>query len=422
VKQIAYRVSITAMLAILIAFNSCVDTEFDEPPAKEIPVGTVLTIGDIRQMYLDSVLNLGRTTYKFENDYSVYAVVTMDDKSGNIYKTAYIQDETGGINLHLLSSGGLYEGDSVRVYLKGLILGDYSEMIQLDSVHVDNNIVKQATQRFRTPEVVTIDQILTGQYQAHLVKIENVQFLDADLGTTLSDPVGLETLNKTLEDENGQTIIVRTSGYASFAGNSVPSGRGSVIAIVGQYNADWQLYVRGIDELVMPNNRFGDVDTIFSADFENVTNGVEIAIAGWKNINQTGVKKWMGFIGTDLTTAKISGDGNANVSWLIFPSQAVNNAKLSFATRAGNLQGAVLEVLVSSNYDGGDNPQDFTWTTLPAIFATSPSSSFGEWTNSGAVDLAAYNGNVYVAFRYTTAAGQNGQFYLDHLLYFQVLI
>jgi len=31
--------------------------------------------------------------------------------------------------------------------------------------------------------------------------------------------------NKTLEDEQGRTIVVRTSGYASFAKMDIPSGR-----------------------------------------------------------------------------------------------------------------------------------------------------------------------------------------------------
>jgi hypothetical protein len=74
----------------------------------------------------------------------------MDDKSGNIYKSAYVQDVSRGINLHLMSSGGLYVGDSIRIKLKGLVLSEYAGMMQIDSVKVVDNIVKLATLKKHT--------------------------------------------------------------------------------------------------------------------------------------------------------------------------------------------------------------------------------------------------------------------------------
>jgi hypothetical protein len=105
-----------------------------------------------------------------------------------------VQDETGAINLHLMSSGGIYQGDSVRLFLNGLILGDYENMLQLDSVHVDENIVKIATDCEITPEEVEIGQIQTGAYQGELIKLTNVQFIEDDIGKTFVD---IDLLNET---------------------------------------------------------------------------------------------------------------------------------------------------------------------------------------------------------------------------------
>ena len=57
-----------------------------------------------------------------------------EDRSGNVYKSLYIQDETGGIELKL-GKNGLYNdyklGQWVYVKCSGLTLGAYNGMVQL---------------------------------------------------------------------------------------------------------------------------------------------------------------------------------------------------------------------------------------------------------------------------------------------------
>jgi hypothetical protein len=421
VKKSTYKIIIAAVITLPILFNSCIHNDFEEPEINTIPTGTYLNLDQIYQIYNDSVMALGKLSYKFTEDYSVTAVVVMDDKTGNLYKSAYIQDGSKGINLHLMSSGGLYEGDSVRVYLKGLILSEYAGMMQLDSVDVDKNIIKIATLKNVEPEVVTIDQIFTGQYIAKVIKLENVQFSDDDLGTTYADDVNLITMNKNLVDANGQTIIVRTSGYASFAGRSIPEGRGSIIAVVGKFNTDWQLFIRSTYEVNFDKNRFGEYDTVFYEGFASVANGTAINIENWKNIAATGALQWIGFNNlVDLACAKIDGTGAATETFLILPQQNLSNNKMVFSTRAGNLLNAKLELVVSTDYDGISNPSTATWTVLPASMSTAPTNGYAStWTNSGEVDLSSYSGNTYIAFRYTAEATQKGVFLLDDVLIYQ---
>jgi hypothetical protein len=407
------------LIVLFYSLNSCIHDNFDEPPIKEIPEGKILNIAELRQMYVDSALLLGEASYKFEDDYSVFANVTMDDKTGNIYKAAFIQDYSGAINLRLQSSGGLYEGDSVRLYLKGTVLSAYNEMIQLDSVFVDKNIIKQATNKHVEPEVVSIGQIKTGNYQAKIVKLEDVQFIESDLGKSFSDPVTLQTMNRYIENCEGEQLIVRTSGYANFAGQTVPNGKGSLVAIISQFGNDWQLFIRDTDELVMEGNRCGDYNDLFSENFDDVENGQVFNLSGWKNINQIGEVLWKGVVTETLSAASINSDNNENVVWLITPQINVpSNAKLKFDTRAGNTVGSVLEVYISSDYDGGNSPQNFSWTKLDANIANS-TSGFSSYVNSGNISLSEYTGNSYIAFKFVTQQGDTGQFFLDNFMIFE---
>ncbi len=412
------NVLITVLIFLLIGFSSCIQEKFDEPPLNVIPEGNILTISEVRQIYTDSVLLAAANTetYKFTDDFSVFGIITMDDKSGNIYKTAYVQDETGAINLRLLSPGGVYEGDSVRVYLKGLVLSSYERMLQLDSVNVDKNIIKQSTLHKTEPKEITIGELKTGNYQAQLIKIDNVQFVGNDAGKQYADPIGLNTVNRTIEDCDGNTLIVRTSGYASFAGQNTPEGRGSIIAIAGQFRDDWQLYIRRTEEVKFDNLRCGEYNAIFEEDFASVEHNKKIEISGWKNIASVGDSVWVGQNNGINTSAKITGIGNSE-AWLITPKIEIKNPEftyLKFSTRALSLYGANLKVYVSKNYDGGSNPDNSTWEEINANIASSTST-----TNSGNIDLSSYSGNINIAFKYSGLSGNKGVFYLDNLIVFE---
>lgn len=418
-KKSTFYILAFASLILPLAFSSCIHDNFEEPPEVIITKGNQLNIDQIYQIYNDSILNLGKQLYKFTDDYSVTGVIIMDDKSGNLYKSAYVQDGSKGINLHLMSSGGLYQGDSIRIKLKGLTLSLYSGMMQLDSVYVDASIVKIATMRDIEPEVVTISQILTGQYDAKLIKLENVQFRDVYLGKTYADKENLLTLNRSVENEVGDSVIIRTSGYASFAGRAIPEGRGSLIAVVGKFNNDWQLFVRTPHEVVFDDRRFGDVDSLFYESFASAVNGSMIDLDGWKNIDLIGSLKWMGYNnGEDAHYAKIDGTGSKSACYLVLPQQVLSSNKMTFRTRAGSVLGARLELVISTDYDGS-NFADATWNIIPASIATGPSNGYGSWLESGQVDLSGYSGNAYIAFRYVAAVGDRASFIIDDILIYK---
>ncbi|MCD4665936.1 MAG: DUF5689 domain-containing protein, partial [Bacteroidales bacterium] len=91
------------LTGIAIFMNSCVKDKPDEPPYNAIPFDPekVLTIEEIKSLY-----DQNGEKFTFTDVYSVFATIVMDEKSGNIYKTAYVQDATGGIQLNFFNSGG----------------------------------------------------------------------------------------------------------------------------------------------------------------------------------------------------------------------------------------------------------------------------------------------------------------------------
>lgn len=410
--------------ALAIFAFSCVKKEFDAPPIATIPVGNILTIQDLKDTFANQPI-------KFDDDFSVYGVITADDKSGNLYRNFYFQDETGGILIRTLFSGGLTTGDSVRIYLKGLTLTQFSGMMQLDSVNVDKNIIKQATQRFVTPQNVTLDQVLTdASLVAKLVRIDNVEFAASDLGLSFANGALLQTQNRNLIDCNGNATIVRTSGYANFANTVVPSGNGSLIAIVGQFNTTKQLYIRSVSELNMTGERCTAGPTVcdpvasISESFALAQDNIDFSLDCWGNFPSVGTRVWRGRANSAASSglcvqASAFGSGQTNEMWLISPPvQASGSNILSFNTQTAFYTHSSMGVYISTNFDGL-NPNSATWTPIPATMA---GAAENVWVESGPIQLfgflpQGFLGTFHIGFRYNGDGntGQTGSMRIDNV-------
>jgi hypothetical protein len=267
--KLKIKLSLTFFAILLFTLSSCVKSDFDAPDITPIPFDPdkVLTIADIKQISPTDF------PYKFDDDYSLFATVVMDDKSGNIYKSAFIQDETGGINIRLFSAGGLYQGDYIRINLKNTVVSQYQKLWQIDSIDTDKNIEKLATWAMSTtihgdpkpiiePTLVNIGAIKSDAFQSQLIVLNNVQFFETELGKYFANPNDqFETVNRVLMDCDWNTIIVRTSGFANFADKLLPVGRGSIIAVVSRYRDEFQLLIRNYNEVVFNDPRCDDDDT-----------------------------------------------------------------------------------------------------------------------------------------------------------------
>ena len=250
--------------------TSC-NREFDAPPSYIEPNITAnVTIKDLKTRH-----TMGQIE-QITEDLTVGGVVVADDKSGNFYKSIAIQDATGGITVRLDGSN-LYTsypvGRKVYIKLKGLYLGDYNKLYQigggvddtdparpelapLASSLFDTYIVKGSTGNTITPKVVRVDQ-LHDSLQSMLIQINNMEFIPADTSKTYADAAGKATRNLNVKACAGNSLILRTSGYSTFAGVNVPNGNGTLLSVYTVFGTTKQLVIRDTSDVRFTGPRCG---------------------------------------------------------------------------------------------------------------------------------------------------------------------
>ncbi len=390
---------LTLLITLITGLGSCTEEEPDIPPMAVISPDSIVTLGQLREM-----IEPGETHRFVESGKQLFAVVTMDEKNGNIYRQAYIEDTTGGVNLRMNVSADISEGDSIRIALNGSILSYFNNMLQLDSVDGPVRIVIQERNVRKEPELVTIRQILEGNHQARLVKIENAQFLETEMGETWADGFNLTTLNRTLQDCSNNTIIVRTSGYADFANDMLPDGNGEFIGIVTQYRDIWQMVVRDPSELEMNNERCDIAETGVKVFEENFDNG----LGSFTAHNILGAQTWS-HVTFDDGSAYINGFAGgavANEDWLVSPQIDLSNYQnailqireaINFISSYDDLQ-----VLIATDYESGDPTASGTWVNITG-FSRPPGNNW-TYVNSGDIDVTQFDGQtIHVALKYTSS-------------------
>lgn len=385
------QIKLLSFLFVIAAITAC-KKEPDSPPVGTLTSSQIITIDSLRNWETSA------GPLSIQEDLSVYGVITMDESSGNIYKQLYIQDHTAAIQMRLTTSSDFKVGDSVRVHLQGAYLSEYAGVIQLDSIDPTKDIILQSSNNPFNPTTKTLTEITLAD-EGKLVKIDDVQFQFSELGNTYADAINQSSENRLIEDCSGNTMIVRTSGFASFAGTALPTGNGSMVCIVNQFNGELQLIVRSFNEVLLTDSRCPGQLLLKDFDDNSVTSG------GWIVQQVVGVETW--------TTSTLggapepygvidnyNGGNSATESWLISPALDLSNsasADLSFEN-ACNYTGAALQLLISTNYPGTGDPNGYTWTALTATW----SSGSWTWVNSGVIDLSAYlQSNVRIAFKYT---------------------
>lgn len=255
------KISAYLLVLLPVLFTGC-EKDPDHPPLKTINEDAVITVQQLRNMYNGSPVEIS-------GDAMLFATVTMDENLGNIYRSLIVQDETAGIYIRLTSPSWLNAGDSVRIVLDGSYLDEYNNMLQLNDIDPESHIIEQAAERYIEPKTLSIPEITTDK-QAQLIRLDNVQFAFEDTGMPFADAANQMAMSRTLTDCEGNSIIVRTSGFADFADKQIPEGNGSVIALVTQYQNIMQLFIRNPEELELSGERCpppgGDLELMSIAD------------------------------------------------------------------------------------------------------------------------------------------------------------
>jgi hypothetical protein len=435
-------------LAVIFMCSSC-KKEFDAPPFKEVNDAARLNIKELKKR-----LSTQPSIFKFSTgDTNLYCTVMCDERNGNFYQQTYVRDEAGdAIQVNLKESGGLYTGDKIRINLNGVYLLFANGMLSLDSVDLTKSIVKLSSGNPVDPKPASILDIMSynaapinsSGFQSQLVQLNNVEFKTDTSIPTFADAIGKASVNHTLTTCTGQTLIVRTSGFASFAGKPLPKGNGSVVGIVSQYNSAMQLTIRDYNDVNMNGTLCGSLPvtatfvlgspvTSLNETFSDVSSNVDFTRDGWINFNELGTVKWKGDVTSSnyksvKAIAHNSGNPN-NTMWLITPPIIYKNTlTLSFKSAYNywdlNHQNALM-AYVSTNFNGL-NLTTANWTSISsALYANGTGPYYTGATgmkSSGIVNLnsigilSGYTGNFCIAFKYTGNTIYNSDIYLDDIV------
>jgi len=428
---------------------ACVDNNETPPPAEQFHYGTIVTIQQVKNLYSAELAKdyTLRIPVPVTENWAIKGIITASDKKdGNLYKEAYIQDASGGVRLTFNSTSGLYIGDSVVVQLQNLFISDYGDFIQIGStpykdaegsirlmgIAMDQNVLKLSINNPTFPDIATIPQIKSTAWLGKLVTINNVQFTDEEIGRTYAgynlDPP--ESANRYLMDCNKNEIIVRSSGYASFASKTITDLNGSITGIVTIFSSDYQLVIRDYNEVRLTGERctpgippIGPPVETLSQDFQSYSNNVDLAIPGWQNIPQYGNRLWRNKIYQGSSYGQSTAYGSnltRMVTWLICQPVTISNQKiLSFQTAKAYWKHTgtnnPVQVLYSTNYTGR-NLATADWIPVNAIIAGKSDIDY-VFVDSGSIYLPVENGkNCVVAFRYTGSSTESTTYCIDNIV------
>ncbi|MBO5267535.1 MAG: choice-of-anchor J domain-containing protein [Muribaculaceae bacterium] len=285
---------IGAMALVAAGTLTACQDHFDEPDMGEAPVATLeanTTLAEFKEMVWQTSDNYCEQVYTKEwyeakkngqepteamktdgTHIVVKGRVVSSDYAGNCFKYIVLQDGTASLNFSI-DSYNLYltyrRGQEILVDLTGMHAGKYRGLEQVGFPSYNSSINGNETsfmgpQIFRRhmqlngfPTLAEIDTVTINsiselgvtpaelrKWQSQLIRINNVAFVPDDV-PTLSE-YHSSGVSHNIQDAEGNSIAIRTSGYANFWNMEVPEGRGDIVAILGYYatigqSGAWQL-------------------------------------------------------------------------------------------------------------------------------------------------------------------------------------
>nr|WP_321221486.1 DUF5689 domain-containing protein [uncultured Psychroserpens sp.] len=458
------------LLLSLVIFSSCVqDDDFDTPNVSvdNIQFGADDIIIDIDAVIGNYVQQGELVTYEDSPNFDTYVsgYVISTDEAGNFFEELVLQDKaenpTAGINVQIDVNPlfTLYEfGRKVYIKLDGLSVSENNGVIQIGKVDGNNLAKISATERaehiLRDPEVATIVPLevnisdFSNDLENLYIRLNDVQFnRDEVLGnnpkTFASEDTDQFDGERLLESCAGSSsVILSTSTFSDFKSLNLPVNRGSLDGILTRdfFDEFYTVVINSPEDINFDNEMRCDpieiacglADTtgsnnLFADDFEGQSTNTLISGNGWTNFIESGSEGWEAYTqsGTNASqgiSARVgsfnSGDAST-VAWLITPQidlDANTGVTLNFETSNSFSDGSTMEVLFSNDWDGTEaGITSATWGIVSDAYVTQDSDFFGDWFESGNVDLSCGSGQIYIAFKYVGSgdADFDGTYELD---------
>lgn len=253
----------------LCTVMSCVkDDDYELPDNKKVLpafAGKVVSFSDVASRTTPTIKT-------YSADEAIEGYVISSDEGGNFYKKIYIQneDKTQALSVALDKSGIYTEypiGAKVQLRLKGLTtqlnnaitevgykiykneksgresVGSMAEAIY--KTHLYDMGGERKTLASLAKEVTSIETVKNDAHVGQLITLKGVHFPAGVVGKTMYDDknkVGTGT-NYKLTDANGKSIDFRTSSFAKFKDEKVPSGTLDITGVLSKFNTSWQFMI-----------------------------------------------------------------------------------------------------------------------------------------------------------------------------------
>ena len=443
---------IIVLLLGLVVFTACVqDDEFNTPNTSvvepNIPENAKVQIsalaGELAQAQDNTSLDYTdeETTYSYTfNEAPLYmeGYVVSSDEGGNFFEEIIIQDNfenpTIGIKL-LIDVNPLFvryePGRKVYVKLNGLSVGitngvltlgalNGNEVDKIPSASEGDFIFRSATVQTLVPMPLDFSDFSDDKTNL-FIQLPDVQFNRNIVGDNAQTYAAEQSDEfdgeRTLEScSAAAAVIFSTSTFADFKALTLPSGRGSMNAILTKdfFGEVYNVVVNTPEDINFDNPERCDPDflectgpsgggsAIYQEDFEGFgTYNSE----GWDNINISGTD-------TDWFISSFSGNFYSRISafnsdndeadvWLVTPEidmDMTTGEELSFDIQSNFDNGTNLSVWISTDYAG--DPTTATWSILDVTIPVGPASTFGNFETVGPVNISCVDGTAVIGFFY----------------------
>ncbi|MFT5627063.1 MAG: hypothetical protein ACI92X_000288 [Dokdonia sp.] len=459
---------ILLLLLSVVVFNGCVqDDDFETPDLTIVEPtldGPVVSIASVAGQVVQSG---GLHLFDFDGASSyLEGYVISSDEGGNWFEEIIIQDKlenpTAGIKV-LLDVNPLFTryevGRKIYIKLQGLSAGSVSGVLTLgiianinDAEKIpafaeDSTIFRSAESGTLVPLPVAINEFTNDKTNLY-IQLQNVQFNRDDVlgdspltfASEASDSFDGERILESCASSS--TTIFSTSTFADFKALELPSMSGSMNVILSKnfFGDAFNVVVNspeditfttmercdpielecGLADTTGPNNLFED-------DFEGQATNSLISGNGWTNFIEAGSEGWEAYTqsGTNSSqgiSARVgsfnSGDAST-IAWLITPEidlDANTGTTFNCETSTSFSDGSIMEVLFTNDWDGTEaGITSATWGILSDAYVAQDSDFFGDWFESGNVDLSCGSGQIHIAFKYSGSgeADFDGTYELD---------
>ncbi len=276
-KNFKYITLLAILYFIGMTITSCVkddDYNIPEVNAEEPNVNVNISIAAVKAMYRGFEPIKVEAGPNSQTELYIEAYVVSSDESGNYYKQLIVQDKaenpTAGLSIST-NATDLYTkyepGRKIYFRVDGLYIGEFAGLptigtqddadvgrIEIEDFNL--RILRSLDTVALIPTVITVSQATTPEMLNTLVKFENVQFPEGLAGIeAYANRTNTFGVNRPIENCDGQTVLLRTSGFADFKNLTLPEGNGSITAILSVFNSDYQLFIRDTDDVQMEGDR-----------------------------------------------------------------------------------------------------------------------------------------------------------------------